>query len=126
MRSISYLWEDWRRTQSYEKLFQALPFIKVTEIHLQICRNLVKLLSDTSAEVVTSACKILGEIISKTSLWLDIEIFPFILSMDRQETLATLIPLAQDGHRIISTLLNSPKIPVNSPPSILPDRHFCS
>jgi hypothetical protein len=61
-----------------------------------------------------SACKHLGDLIAQTSLWIDNEIFFFILpSRGRQEITLKLVEISQSCvHALADHLLNSTKIPV--------------
>jgi hypothetical protein len=119
MVSVSRLWSHWRAAHPSNALLSSSAFRHLTETHLQICEALTKLLSDSSLDVALSACKIFGDLIAQTSLWIDNEIFPFILSsVDRQSVIKRLVEISRSSVQALTQgLLNSNKVPVSFRPS---------
>lgn len=122
MKFIAILWSNWRwntsrissntskntKNENDENLFYHL-----TQFYQQIYSILMKLLSDNSYEVQILSCKIIGELITSHSFWLDNEIFSYILHIDHHIIYENLHNLLQICLQSLENLLESPKIPVS-------------
>lgn len=113
MKYISIFWYNWRIKLNWNNFSKNLVFIQLTEYQLQIYKILVKLTSDLSVDVSSIACKILGEVILSTRLWIDIPIFSFLLSISREEMNLTFVNLAKLSLDSMQHSLTSSKVPVS-------------